>query len=116
MSPRWQLRIAHGLMIMGALPFMLALGWTIAFFVTVVPGEPPTVPILDPIAMIGVLMTSYAIAFVCGVPSAIWSWALTRRNAEIRSGFSKAVRIFIALILVSPIILNMITGAAGHFA
>ena len=116
MSPRWQLRIAHGLMIAGALPFTLALGWTIAFFVTFVPGELPRVPILDPIAMVGVLLTSYAIAFVLGVPSAIWSWALTYRNAEIRSAFSKCVRIFIALVLIAPIVLNMITGVAASFA
>lgn len=116
MTPRWQLRIAQGLMITGALPFLLAVGWTIAFFVTAVPGEPPQVPILDPIAMVGILLTSYSIAFVLGVPGAIWSWTLTNRNAEIRSAFSKAVRIFIALILIAPIVLNIITGAAAHFA
>ena len=116
MSPRWQLRIAHGLMITGALPFTLVLAWTIAFFVTFVPGELPGVPSPDPIAMIGVLLTSYAIAFALGVPSAIWSWALTYRNAEMQSAFSRCVRIFVALVLIAPVVLNMITGMAASFA
>ena len=66
--------------------------------------------------MLGLLLTSYTIAFVVGVPSAIWSWALTERNADIRCAFSKAVRIAIVLVLICPIVLNMITGVASNFA
>jgi hypothetical protein len=106
MSPRHQLRIANILIGIGVLPLALILGWTMAFFLTAVPGQPPKVPIIDPLGMIGLLIMSFLITLVMAGIAACWSWSLTTRHVDIRSSAALAFRLVTALVLSAPFLLT----------
>lgn len=106
MSPRHQLKIANILIALGVLPLALVLCWSVAFLLTTVPGQSPTVPIIDPIGMIGLLITSFLITLVVAGLATCWSWSLTTRHAEIRSWASLTFRLVTALVLIAPFLLS----------
>ena len=43
----------------GILPLALYIAWAAAFLLTTVPGQPPAIPIIDPIGMLGLGMVVY---------------------------------------------------------
>jgi hypothetical protein len=71
MSPQHKLRIATILMGLGIAPWVFTLGWVAAILLSSVPGHPPRIFMLDPIAMIGVMMMTFAIADTAqlGIPA-----------------------------------------------
>jgi asparagine N-glycosylation enzyme membrane subunit Stt3 len=77
-----------------------------AFFLTTVPGQPPKVPIIDPLGMIGLLMMSFIFTLVMAGIGALWSWSLTTRNAEIRSLSALTFRLVTAFVLIAPFLLS----------
>jgi hypothetical protein len=104
--PRQQLRTANVMMGLGLLPLALVVVWTTAFFLTLVPGRPPTVPIIDPIGMIGLLLMSFIATLAIAAPGAFWSWWITHRHAELRSRTVQALRLLTVLVLASPFLLS----------
>jgi CHASE2 domain-containing sensor protein len=113
MPPRRKLRIANMLMGLGMIPFALVFCWALAFLLTTVPGEPPKVPIIDPIGMVGLLVTSFVITAVVAGTSALWSWSLTSSNIEIRSWSALAFRLATVLLLSGPVLLSYLLRASG---
>jgi hypothetical protein len=95
-TPRRQLCLANSLIILGLFPFAAVCGWIAAFHWTMVPGQPPRVPIIDPIGMVGLWLVSLAVtAFVAG-SGAVWSWMITRAYPELRSWMQVLLRLVAA--------------------
>lgn len=114
MAPRHQLRIANILIGIGVAPLALVLCWTIAFFLTAVPGQPPKIPIIDPIGMIGLLIVSFLITLVMAGTAACWSWSLTSTHAEIRSRTALSFRLVTAAVLIAPFLLTYYLSIRRH--
>jgi hypothetical protein len=101
MSPRRELRLVSALMVIGTLPLVLDLGWTAAVLFDPPRGDSGFFS-LDPIAMVGVLMMTYAFAAIVGGFSALQSLALTRHYVELRSITVAILRVIVALALAAP--------------
>ena len=103
-----RLRSANAVMGLGLLPFVFVVVWSALFMLTTVPGHMPVVPLLDPLAMIGLLMVTFF--FACGVAGAgaLWSWALVLRRREINTRKARALRLITVLVIVLPLVLALI--------
>jgi fatty acid desaturase len=103
MAPQRKLRIASTLMVVGIVPWILYLGWVAAILTSGRPGSPAFF-MLDPIAMIGLMMMTFAGATMVAGVSACWSVSLTRRHAELRSRTDGILKIVVALALGVPLL------------
>ena len=99
---------------LGMLPLLLVGCWILAFFLTTERGQPPIVPIIDPIGMIGILLVSFLITAVLAGGGALWSWILVIRNKELRSGRARTLRLATALLLASPFVLPFLLRLFGR--
>lgn len=102
MSPQHKLRFAHVLMTIGILPWVMSFAWGAPLLLADNPADAPGVPVLDPIAMTGVLALSFATGVVVAGLSALWSCALTARYPELRSGKVVMCRAAVAVALAIP--------------
>jgi hypothetical protein len=114
MAPRHQLRLANILIGVGVLPLTLVLCWTTVFFITTVPGQSPSVPMIDPIGKVGLLIMCMIITFVVAGAATCWSWLLTTRHAEIRSSTALAFRLVTVLVLIAPFLLSYYLSLHGR--
>lgn len=105
MNPRTQLRAANALMTAGVLPWLLVLAWVAAFLATAAPGRPPTVPMLDPLGMIGLMGMVFLFAACVAGLGAFWSWILTRDGELPGTGASQIFRGLVLLALLGPLLL-----------
>jgi hypothetical protein len=105
MTPRCQSIFANFLMGAGILPLALYVAWVEAFLLTTVPGQPPRIPIIDPIGMIGLGMVVYPGSLVVAGLGIVWWWLLARAYPERRTRRSLALPIIVALVLVLPFVL-----------
>lgn len=106
MCPQYKLRFAHTLMVLGITPWVIAVIWSAAFLLTSSPGQPPVIPVMDPLSMIGLLITTFAIGVVVAGLSALWSFSLTARHAELRSRKVFLFRVAVAASLFAPQLLS----------
>jgi hypothetical protein len=105
MSPQNKLRIASILMELGILPWVLTLVWVAATLLLNVRGRPPRIFMLDPIAMVGVMMVTFAIAVIVAGLSTLWSLLLTIHHEHLRSRKIVILRIIVAMALGLPLLL-----------
>ena len=102
MTPRCQSISANFLMSAGILPLALYIAWAAAFLLTTVPGQPPAIPIIDPIGMPGLGMVVYLGALVVAGLGMVWSWLLARAYPERRMRGALVLRAFVVLVLATP--------------
>jgi hypothetical protein len=88
----------------GIFPFAFYLCWVGAIFATLAPGRAPIVPMIDPLGMVGVGMSSFGAALVVAAPATWWSWSLARGFPELRSRAALAFQCLVVLLLASPFI------------
>jgi hypothetical protein len=108
MTPRCQSIFANCLMVVGILPLSLYIAWVAAFLLTTVPGQPPRVPIIDPIGMVGLGLFVYAGSLVAAGLGVVWSWLLARAYPERRTRPGLVLRAIVALVLVTPFTFNVL--------
>jgi hypothetical protein len=107
MPPHRQLKTANVLISFGLLPWTLNIGWVAAVFLSRGPDHRPGVFMLDPISMIVILLATFAFAVVVAGASVLWSWSLTARHRELRSGRAAWFRLAVALALSVPIVCSI---------
>lgn len=105
MGPQHKLRIANILMGLGIAPLVLYLAWAAPIFRSSDSGQQPTIFMLDPIAMIGLLVMTFTVAVLMAGSSALWSRSLTARHVEMRSRSATLMRIGVVLALCAPLLL-----------
>jgi hypothetical protein len=110
MTPRCQSVSANFLMGAGILPLALYIAWVAAFLITTVPGQPPRIPIIDPIGMIGLGMFVYLGSFVVAGLGIVWSWLLARAYPERRTRRALALRAIVVLVLVLPFAFSFLSS------
>lgn len=93
---------------LGILPWALVMAWVITFLLTTVPGRPPRMFILDPLAMLGLMMATFAGALVVAGIGTLWSLSLTRRHAELRSRTVTVYRTVVVLVLAVPLLWSVV--------
>ncbi|KQY05829.1 hypothetical protein ASD28_07090 [Massilia sp. Root133] len=104
MTPRCQSVAANFLMGAGILPLALYIAWVAAFLITTVPGQPPRVPIIDPIGMVGLGMVVYFGSFIAAGLGIVWSWLLARAYPERRTLRALVLPVIVILVLVLPFV------------
>ncbi len=109
-----QLPIADCMMGVGMLPLLLVGCWILAFFLTNERGQPPAIPIIDPIGMIVILLVSFLLSAVVAGGAALWSWILVVRHSELRSRRARTLRLATALLLASPFVLTSLLRLFGR--
>ncbi|MCS0630828.1 hypothetical protein NX786_15945 [Telluria mixta] len=110
MTPRCQSVSANFLMGAGILPLALYIAWVAAFLITTVPGQPPRIPIIDPIGMIGLGMFVYLGSSIVAGLGIVWSWLLARAYPERRTRWALALRAIVVLVLVLPFAFNFLAS------
>jgi len=110
MTPRCQSIFANCLMVAGILPLILYIAWVAAFLLTTVPGQPPRVPIIDPIGMVGLGLFVYFGSLIVAGLGAVWSWLLARAYPERRTGRALVLRAIVAVVLAAPFVFNFLAG------
>jgi hypothetical protein len=108
MTPRCQSVSANFLMGAGILPLALYIAWVAAFLITTVPGQPPRVPIIDPIGMVGLGLFVYVGSLVVAGLGVTWSWLLARAYPERRTRRGLVLRAIVLLVLVTPFAFNFL--------
>jgi hypothetical protein len=104
MTPRRQSVSANFLMGGGILPLALYIAWVATFLITTVPGQPPRVPIIDPIGMVGLGMVVYLGSFIVAGLGIVWSWLLARAYPERRTRRALVLPVIVILVLVLPFV------------
>lgn len=104
MSIRSKLMLANGLMLVGIIPLGLCLVWVVGFLAWL-SGADATIPILDPIGMLGVCVAGFFLTLAVAGTSAVWSWELMRDHDGVRSLLSPALRMLTGFVLSCPIAL-----------
>ncbi|MFS2215556.1 hypothetical protein ACCD08_13710 [Telluria sp. Tellsp104] len=104
MTPRCQSVAANFLMGAGILPLALYIAWVAAFLITTAPGQPPRVPIIDPIGMVGLGMVVYLGSFIAAGLGIVWSWLLARAYPERRTRRALVLPVIVILVLVLPFV------------
>lgn len=110
MTPRCQSISANFLMGAGILPLALYIVWVAAFLITTVPGQPPRIPIIDPLGMVGLGMVVYLGALVVAGLGIAWSWLLVRAYPERRTRWALALRAIVVLVLAAPFVFSFLSS------
>lgn len=108
MTPRCQSISANFLMGAGVLPLALYIVWVAAFLITTVPGQPPSIPIIDPLGMVGLGMAVYLGALVVAGLGMAWSWLLVRAYPERDTRWVLTLRALVMLVLAAPFIFSFL--------
>lgn len=108
MSPQKKLRLSRCLMIVGITPWAIVFVWIFAILFLNVRGRPPSVFMLDPIAMIGLTIITYAYAAMVAGLGTLWSFLLTRSNPELESTDFTELRRAVMLALMAPPLLALV--------
>jgi hypothetical protein len=108
MTPRRQSIYANCLMVGGILPLSLYIAWVAAFLLTTVPGQPPRVPIIDPIGMVGLGLFVHVGSLVVAGLGVTWSWLLVRAYPERRTRRGLVLRAIVVLVLVTLFAFNFL--------
>lgn len=96
-------------MVLGISPWVLDLGWVAS--IVYLSGPAPRIFMLDPIAMIGVLIATFAIGVIVAGLGMLWSFSLTASYPELLSQKITSWRIAVAAVLIAPpIVLMVMTG------
>lgn len=93
-------------MVVGILPLVMVLGW-IAVALYNPPRHDSGFFMLDPIAMIGVLMMTYAFAVIVGGLGLFQSFSVTRQHHELRSKTVGMLQAAVILALAAPLLWNL---------
>jgi hypothetical protein len=103
MTPQKKLRIANVLMMLGAIPLLSNLGWTLSLIAA---AQQPKrgMDESDTFLMIASLVATYAFALVVSGASALWSVILAKRNADLHSSATPIIRALICAILFAPLL------------
>jgi len=104
MSPQKKLRISSTLMVLGIIPWLTMVAWITATLLLNVHGQPPRVPMLDPLAMIGLTIMCLAVAAPVSGFSTLWSFSLTRYHPELHSKKLLILRSIVILALAAPLL------------
>lgn len=96
--------IANILMGIGIIPLTSCVVWTAA----ILGDHEGRIPMLDPIAMIGLSLVSFIGTFLLAGSSALWSWDLARKHPDSRSPTALAFRLMTVAVLVSPFVVHML--------
>ena len=110
MTPRCQSISANFMMGAGILPLALYIAWVAAFLLTTVPGQPPVVPIIDPIGMVGLGMFVYLGSLVVAGLGVAWSWLLANAYPERRTRSTMILRAIVVLVLALPFAFNFLAS------
>ncbi|WP_449406335.1 hypothetical protein [Massilia phosphatilytica] len=110
MTPRCQSISANFLMGAGILPLALYIAWVTAFLLTTVPGQPPRVPIIDPIGMVGLGMFAYLGALVVAGLGMVWSWLLVHAHPAQGTRWTLVLRAIVVLVLALPFAFNFLAS------
>lgn len=88
-------------MLVGIVPLLLGISWIFAV-IAYAQQHKGQMGGSDAFLMIGVLFVTYAFALIVSGASALWSAALAKRNAGIRTRVSTIIRRFVCLVLLIP--------------
>ncbi len=104
MMPRHQSLVANLLMAVGGTPWIAMMGWVIAIFLLNVPGESPRVFMLDPIGMVGLMITVYVSSIVLTGIGFWWSVAITQKYPNLCSSVVTALRVIVGVVMGLPLL------------
>lgn len=90
-------------MVVGGMSWTAMMGWVVAILLLNVPGKPPRVFMLDPIGMVGFMMTVYVCSLVLTGTGFGWSVALTRKYPELWSRMVVAPRGMVGVAMGLPL-------------
>lgn len=80
------------------------MGWVIAIFTLNTPGESPLVVMLDPFAMVGLIIVVYVSTIVLSGIGCLWSVVLTRKYPNLCSSIVTALRAMIGVVMGLPVL------------
>lgn len=109
MKPLHRSRFANVLMGVGLAPWVAVLSWVISILLLNRRGEPPVIFMLDPIGMIGFMMTVYVFALVIAGIGLWWSLSLTRIHRELLSKIVVTLRIAVGVFVGIPLLLTFLS-------
>lgn len=101
MAPRNKLRIANLFTLAGLAPLALGCYW-IAAVLAYAGQHKGQMGGSGVFLMMGVLFITYAFAFVVSGASALWSVALVRRDAALRTPIATAIKVLVGVALLAP--------------
>lgn len=108
MKPLHQSRFANVLMGVGLAPWLAVLAWVISILLLNKRSELPIVFMLDPIGMIGFMMTVYVFSLVIAEIGLWWSLSLTRIHRELSSKIAVTLRIAVGVLVGVPLLLTIL--------
>jgi len=106
MSARYKLCVANILMLSGVTPWIAMIVWVMAILFLNVHGKSPRVFMLDPIAMIGLMIVIFVLALLFSGTGFFWSRSLAQRHADLRAGaVVLTLRIIVGVTIGLPLLL-----------
>ena len=103
MTPQSKLGVTNALMIIGIVPLLFGIGWI--FSVIAYANEHKgQMGGSDAFLMIGVLLTTYALALLVSGSSALWSATVARRNPGMPARTSTVIRRCVYIALIAPLL------------
>ena len=104
MTPQTQLRIANIIMLAGTVPLLFYIVRTVSTLAATDFDKQSQVG--DVVLAIGMAIFAYAFAFIVSGGAALWSGVVANRNTAIRVAAARAIRIFVCVVLVLPLLLT----------